>query len=746
LPSWIRAVLGCLCVCVAAAFPGPGQAQNVSAGTILDVRLERPVSTIGTKRGDPVHAALIAPIEQDGNCILPPGTEVLGTVRRVKRIGVGLVRERALLQLQFGTLVLPDGSRIPFESKLITVENSRETVLADGTIRGIRATDSYGHRATGLVTSAATVDPLFALFAFSASSSVLRFPEAEIYYPVGTDLQLELTQALVVPLSFPPPVGPVAGTAEELQSLSEYVNRLPFRTRTKSKGIPSDVTNLVFVGTEEQLRLSFANAGWSEATVLSPDSKFQTVRALAESRGYSDAPVSVLLLNDHGPAFTFEKTLNTFSKRHHLRVWKVAGEWQGQTVWTAAATQDISLGFSKQKTLIHRVQPEIDRERAKIVNDLAFVQCVDGLELVDRPHSPRNFHNATGDQLITDGRVAVLRLKECQTSSQGWARGVAQEPHSGSTALGRGVRQFNLTLRNSILRDNILWQGYDGGRFLWKTVRRTSNLNPVSAALSPMPDLPPAAGEADLAIANRFEPYSVDRKRSRPPLPDVEFSLEGGQFRARSLGDLYLASVNPDTGAVDVFQFPMRIEKGVMLGASVTVNSHHWLSHEIYAGTLQANLRTGEGDGQVDRLKIRTAGYEMQVPLLPRSWRFRPYVMAGPSLTSYRFKDIKLKRKQGLFRYGLRRVGVIVGAINAAGVAPLDGGSVFQFGLTYGGGFKYRINRMFQLHAEYRESYAKDPDFFNKQSVNLSSLGITSTQDSGARQHGTYSFGFSFTP
>ena len=124
----------------------------------------------------------------------------------------------------------------------------------------------------------------------------------------------------------------------------------------------------------------------------------------------------------------------------------------------------------------------------------------------------------------------------------------------------------------------------------------------------------------------------------------------------------------------------------------------------------------------------------------------RARMWAGPALTSYRFKNIKLNRRQGLFRYALRRAGIVVGAINSAGVAPLDGGSVFQIGLTYGGGFKFRLNRMFELHGEYSESFGRDPDFFNKQSVNLSGLGITSSQDPGARQHASYSFGFSFTP
>ena len=746
---WTRTAFHLLYVCVVAASGGVLWAQGAPSGTVLQVRLERPVSTIGTKRGDPVRGALIASIEQEGQCILPPSTQVLGTIRKVKRIGLGLLRERAQLQLQFDTLVLPDGTLLPFESQLVAVENSREIVLADGTIRGIRATDSYGHQTTGFVTSLAAVDPLFALFAFSASSSVLRFPDAEIYYPAGTDLQLALTQPLSVSVACPPGIGRVVQTPENRQSLEEYVNQLPFRTRTKAKGIPSDLTNLVFLGTQEQLRHSFAKAGWFEAAALNSDSKFETVRAIAESRAYNEAPVSLLLLDGQLPALAFERTLNTFSKRHHLRVWKVAEPWNGQTVWTASATQDIGLGFSKKKTLIHRVEHHIDQERAKIVNDLEFARCVDGTEMVDRQRVPTNTRNATGDQMITDGRVVVVQLSDCEVPLQKWDRTMAHMLPGRGTALGRGVRQFNLTLRNSILRDNIVWQAYGGGQFLWKTIRRRQN--PISDPAAAFPLFDESANSANAGeprhfLANKVESRSLSHESHSRRLPDVELSLDGGQVQARTLGDLYLASVNPDTGEVDIFQFPMRIEKGVMLGASVTVNSHHWISHEIYAGTMHANLRTGEGDGQVDRLAIRTTGYQVQVPLFPSRWRFRPYLMVGPALTSYRFKNIKLDRKQGLFRYGLRRAGIVVAAINSAGAAPLDGGSVFQIGLTYGGGFKFRLNRLFEVHGEYREYFGRDPDFFNKQSINLSSVGVTSSQDPGARQHGSYSFGFSFTP
>jgi hypothetical protein len=160
------------------------------------------------------------------------------------------------------------------------------------------------------------------------------------------------------------------------------------------------------------------------------------------------------------------------------------------------------------------------------------------------------------------------------------------------------------------------------------------------------------------------------------------------------LGDLYLASVDPATGIESVYQYSMRIEPGTLLGASVTLHPSDLLSQEIYFSTVQANLLTGDDPSpQVDRIKIRMAGYQSEGNLAPRRWRPRPFVTAGGSLTTYQFKDIRLSKKGGVFKFALRRVGTVVSAFNSAGAAPLDGGTVFQPAFTYGGGWKLRITR-----------------------------------------------------
>jgi hypothetical protein len=169
------------------------------------------------------------------------------------------------------------------------------------------------------------------------------------------------------------------------------------------------MTNLMFIGSQEQLEQAFAAAGWTAATTNNSISKFETFKAIAESRGYKEAPVSVLLLEDKPPDMVFQKQNNTFAQRHHLRIWRRPGTFHGQPVWVCAATHDIGIDFSPEDhTFIHKIDPQIDRERTKVTDDLLLTGQVKADALVDRPTVPKESANATGDKLITDGKMAVI--------------------------------------------------------------------------------------------------------------------------------------------------------------------------------------------------------------------------------------------------------------------------------------------------------------------------------------------------
>jgi len=189
------------------------------------------------------------------------------------------------------------------------------------------------------------------------------------------------------------------------------VNREPFRSRALKPPQPSDITNIMLIGSQQAVEAAFAGAGWRTAATLDKYSGLETFRAIAEGRGYAEAPVSILLLDDKKPDLVFQKQNNTFAKRHHLRIWQRPDTFDGQSVWVVAATHDIDIEFSPEsRTFIHKIDPQIDRERAKVVSDLLATKMVQGLALVGRPEVPTESQNATGDKLETDGAMAVLKL------------------------------------------------------------------------------------------------------------------------------------------------------------------------------------------------------------------------------------------------------------------------------------------------------------------------------------------------
>ena len=69
-----------------------------------------------------------------------------------------------------------------------------------------------------------------------------------------------------------------------------------------------------------------------------------------------------------------------------------------------------------------------------------------------------------------------------------------------------------------------------------------------------------------------------------------------------------------------------------------------------------------------------------------------------------------LKKPAGVYALGLKNIGLIKAAFDFGSTPPLDGGGIFQFGLQYGGGIKYRVSPRVMLRADFRETWSKNPD------------------------------------
>jgi len=382
---------------------------EVPADTRIEIRLKTKVSTVNARADDPVEAVVIAPVMVGAQYAIPAGAAVHGVVG--KAVHPEAADQRAALLLTFTGIEI-GGTPLKIAARVVTVDNAREKIDETGQVNGILPSETITGKLDSGIGKLADKYAGLAGILSAAKSAVLKSAESDIVYDAGVEMELRLT----APLSLAKTGG--AGPAdslvpvEDLAALQNLIAGQPFQTMAQQPAKPSDVTNILLVGTRQQVEETFAAAGWTTAAALTREAKFETLRALAEDRGYNEAPVSVLLLDGRPPDLVFEKLNNTFAHRHHLRVWQRPETFAATPLWAVAATHDIGINFSEQnRTFIHRIDSEIDRERGKVVNDLIFTGRVASLTLVERPQVPQKGQNATGDNFTTDGKIAVLVLK-----------------------------------------------------------------------------------------------------------------------------------------------------------------------------------------------------------------------------------------------------------------------------------------------------------------------------------------------
>ena len=382
----------------------PAFAVEAPAGTEINLRLTTRVASNAAKVKDPVDAIVLQPVVVKSQVVIPAGTAAHGVVLEVKA-STG-PDDRALLNIVFTQVDLAGGAK-KLVSTVSEVDNARESVNTNGQIQGITAAESISARLDAGISKVAGRYAGLAGILERAKSVVLEEPDANIVYEPGVELTIKLDEPLEAPAAAGngfPKLQPVAAA-----QVAGLVTRQPFQTRAQSPPKESDITNLMFVGSQEQLVKAFDAAGWASAASNNSVAKFQTFKAIAESRGYKEAPVSVLRLEDRPPDLVFEKQNNTFSQRHHLRIWRRPDTFRGQPVWVCAATHDVGIDASvENRTFIHKIDSNIDRERDKVASDLLLTGQVKSHVLVDRPKVPKESANATGDKLITDGKMAVI--------------------------------------------------------------------------------------------------------------------------------------------------------------------------------------------------------------------------------------------------------------------------------------------------------------------------------------------------
>jgi hypothetical protein len=436
---------------MASFVPASRAAEILPAGTRLEARLSMPTGSRISHPGDPIRALVIAPVFGGRRLLIPQGAVVSGTIENVYRAGLGLKRLTSGIEYRFDTVRLPAGTRIPIEARVAEVETAKERVSADGGIGGISPTANLSSSVAFYSLPLVCLDPELGAPIWAVKVLIARSPDPEIYFPAGTELVLRLTGETDIPSirAMPDAMAPLSEA--DLGQADRILAKLPQQRTDRGGNHPSDWVNMLFLGNRESIDRAFQAAGWAGAQRHSPMAVYRMYHCMVQRMGYRTAPMGYLTLNGVTADAEYQKSLNTFSKRHHLRLWK-----QGQEdAWLSAATEDVGYAFRRMH-LTHRTDPLIDNERAKVLNDLAFTGCVDAATLMTRERA-----GDEGARVVdTDGKIAVVRMNDCRNP-----RTMPGEPaHSRPRGRPRPIQAL-VALRNDLLRTNPV-------SFACNTVRR----------------------------------------------------------------------------------------------------------------------------------------------------------------------------------------------------------------------------------------------------------------------------------
>ena len=385
--------------------------SDLTPGLTMSIRLVTPTSSDRSRTGDPVEGVVTYPVCTNGEwleckknqLLVPPGTKVNGTVLFAQRAPDKYWRPRMVLD--FSNIVHKDGTTSPLYSRVIDVDNARETVR-NSEILGIIQPHVSGKVSLAFAALGA-INPIVGYTINGARAVYGLSIRREILFPAGTDVQVQIVRPSMLKEKDAWDAWPKMTADAKLIALAQNA---PMRTKTKS-GTISDLTNLMFIGSREEINSAFDEAGWWEAVPSSFGNNMKVVQATLRQTGYNEGPVSTLTLNGRPPDLVFQKSLDTFAKRHHIRIWKLDSTYKGREVWVAAATHDIATEHNKGMTKwTHRIDPHIDRERDWVESDLLFAGTATGYVDVDRPAAPKKTANATGDDILTDGIMTVVQV------------------------------------------------------------------------------------------------------------------------------------------------------------------------------------------------------------------------------------------------------------------------------------------------------------------------------------------------
>ncbi len=215
-----------------------------------------------------------------------------------------------------------------------------------------------------------------------------------------------------IPLRQPHTTALVTPIVSEHDVPAQLFLALP-KTSEDISGRPMEPINLVFIGTEDEVRAAFVRAGWISADPLGWRALRREVVAMTRRSPYAAQPGTPTFWNGRPNRLTFEKptAANSIRERHHIHLWNSGLDSDaGRHIWVATAHFDKGFERTSMPVPVHAIDPDIDQQREYVRKSLTSAGAVraEARLTVTGAQKGRNF---AGDHFFTDGTACLLVLR-----------------------------------------------------------------------------------------------------------------------------------------------------------------------------------------------------------------------------------------------------------------------------------------------------------------------------------------------
>jgi hypothetical protein len=216
---------------------------------------------------------------------------------------------------------------------------------------------------------------------------------------------------LTAPLRIPAESGCRPGASTHALGAIPNLPTFQARTETKHGDLRGDPVNLVLLGSANDVADAFEKAGWLTPVRGSVRTVTREIFDGLSDRQAAAAPLSSQYFEGRRQDVAYELAGPNARYRHHARFWLLDNSAH---LWIGAATKDVGVKVNPLKgRFTHRIDPDIDGERDRIVEELEATDCADLIDYAPVPGAAMHGRNASGQVFVTDGRAAVVRIRPC---------------------------------------------------------------------------------------------------------------------------------------------------------------------------------------------------------------------------------------------------------------------------------------------------------------------------------------------